>query len=481
MEIADIEAEIEAEAAAVAPQRGTRDLTTGPVAKTLLLFTIPTLGANVLQSLNQTISTIYLGKLLGENALAASANAAMISFLVFSTVFGLAMGATILIGQAMGRKDIAEVRRNVGSATGMFLFLGVLVSLLGYVFTPGMLRLLGTPKEVFQNADIFLRLMFVSMPFVFLSVMLQSALRGVGDAVTPLYCTILGVVLALVLNPLFISGWGPIPAMGIEGAALAGFLASLIGFIYVVWRIYARDLIIRLRGPEWHLIRPDWAHMKPILAIGLPMGLSMIVMSASTLFVMKLINLQGAHTAAAFGAINQLWSYVQMPAFAVGSAVSAMAAQNIGAGKWDRINRITLTGIVTNVIMSAILVAITTFAARPSLGLFLPLGSEAIDIGIHIQWMVGWSFVLAGVSMIVSSVVRANGAVIVPLLILICGSVFVRLGIAYGGYDRFGVDAIWASFGGASIAMTVLSLVYYLGGSWRKLRISSGASPAAVG
>ncbi len=479
MDIGEIEAEIEGEAAAVM-QAGQRDLTVGPVAKTLWLFVVPTLGANVLQSLNQTISSIYLGKMLGENALAASANAAMISFLLFSTIFGLAMGATILIGQAMGRKDIAEVRRTIGSATGMFLVAGVVVSALGYVYTPWMLRALGTPAEVLDSADIFLRIGFVGMPFIFLSVLMQSALRGVGDAVTPLFTTIIGVVLSILLNPLFIQGWGPVPAMGITGAAVAGVASSLVGFLFILWRIYSKDLAIRLRGREWHLLRPDWAHMKPILMIGVPMGLSMIIMAGSSLIVMKLINLEGAHTVAAFGAVNQLWSYVQMPAFAVGSAVSAMAAQNIGAGKWDRIGRIAWAGIGTNVVMTAVLVAAITLAARPFLGLFLPAGSPAIDIGIHIQWMVGWTFVLMGISMVVTSIVRANGAVLAPLVILIIGSVFVRLTVAFGGYESYGANAIWASFVATSLVSSGLALIYYFSGAWRKLKPMTRAGQGAV-
>ncbi len=456
----------------VTPKRGghQRDLTQGPVAKTLWLFVIPTLGANVLQSLNQTISSMYLGKMLGENALAASINAGMISFLAFSTIFGLAMGATILIGQAIGRRDIEEVRRTVGSAAGMFLIASAFVSMLGFVYTPNMLRSLSTPPAAFDDAVMFMQMGFIAMPFIFISVLLQSALRGVGDAVTPLHCTILSVALSLVLNPLFIRGLGPVPAMGVEGAAIAGIAASVAGLAFILWRIYGQDLVVRLRGSEWSLLRPDWAHMKPILIIGLPMGASMIIMAGSTLFVVKLINLQGAHTAAAFSAVNQLWSYVQMPAFAVGGAVSAMAAQNIGAGKWDRLNKIAWTGVGTNVIMTAVLVAAITFAARPFLGLFLPHGSPAVDIGIHIQWMVGWTFILAGISMVVTSVVRANGAVIVPLLILIIGSVFVRLGVAFGGYERFGPDAIWASFAANSLVTSVLALLYYVSGIWKKKR-----------
>ncbi len=458
------------------PQKGPRDLTEGPVAKTLLLFVVPTLGANVLQSLNGTISTIYLGKLLGENALAATTVANMVMFLVFSTVFGLAMAATILVGQAMGRRDMSEVRRTIGAASGTFIIAGIAISVIGFVLTPWMLRILATPAAAFAHAETFLRITFLSMPFVFLSVLLQSALRGVGDAITPLHTTILAVALSLVLNPLLILGFGPVPALGIAGAAWAGVLASIAGFAFILYRIYHRDLPIRLRGGEWMLLRPDFAHLRPILAIGLPMGLSMIIISASSLLMMGLINREGVDTVAAFGAVNQLWNYVQMPAFAVGSAVSAMAAQNIGAGKWDRIDRIAWAGLATNIVMTAVLVTVITLAARPFLHLFLPLGSPAVEIGIHIQWLVGWTFVLMGISMVVTSVVRANGAVLAPLLILILGSVVVRLSVGFLGYPVYGAEAIWWSFGANSLVSSGLAILYYWRGSWRKKRIGAQAA-----
>ncbi len=477
-----------------------RDLTVGPVAKTLWLFVLPTLGGNILQSLNQTISSVYLGKLLGEDAFAASTVAGMISFLLFSTIFGLAMGATILIGQAMGRRDITEVRRTIGAATGFFIIAGIMISVLGYIFTTRMLEGLSTPKAAMPAATLFLQIGFIGMPFVFISVLLQSSLRGVGDAVTPLYSTILNVVLSVLLNPLFILGGGaagahamglegnilgeivkliPIPALGTKGAALAGICANIACLVYIVARIYEKDMVIRLRGAEWRLLKPDMAHLKPILAIGLPMGLSMIIMSSSQLALMNLINREGVDTVAAFGAVSQLWSYIQMPAFAVGSAVSAMAAQNIGAGKWDRIDKIMWAGVGTNVAMTAVLVSITTFFAPLFLSFFLPHGSPAIPIGVHIQWVVGWSFLIMGISMVVTSVVRANGAVLAPLLILIFGSVIVRLTIAFGGYPIYGAEALWWSGPANGVASGGLALLYYLSGHWRKLKTVRSMIPGA--
>ena len=165
-----------------------------------------------------------------------------------------------------------------------------------------------------------------------------------------------GIILDAGLNPVFILGLGPVPAMGIAGSATASVLATLISVSVLVWQIYRRDITIRLRGEELRWLIPDFKHARPILAKGLPMGLSMIVMSASSLVMIGLINREGVDSTAAYGASMQLWNYLQMPAFAISSAVSAMVAQNIGAGRWDRISAIARTGLVVNLAMTGFLV-----------------------------------------------------------------------------------------------------------------------------
>jgi putative MATE family efflux protein len=464
--VSDIPLTDDAEFVAKPAIRG--DLTQGPVGKTLLLFAMPTLGSNVLQSLNGSISAIYVGKFLGENAFAAAGIANMVMFLIFSSVFGLAMAATILIGQAMGRRDMIEVRRTFGATTGIFILISLVVALGGNLLVPPMLRVLATPAAVFPFAASFLKVIFYGVPIVFLTVLLQSAMRGVGDSVTPLWSTVLNLVLSLVLNPIFILGWGPVPAMGLAGAAWAGVLTNVICLIFMAVRTYQLDLPIRLRGPEFQLLRPDWAHLKPVFMIGVPMGLSMIIMAASSLVMTGLINREGVDTIAAYNATQQLWNYIQMPAFAVGSAVSAMAAQNIGAGRWDRIAAIARTGVLVNVMMTGVLLVVMLLAGHFLLGLFLPSGSKAIAIGEHINWLVGWTFIPMGISMVMTSTVRANGAVVVPFAILVISVIVVRMLVGFGLYPSFGSDAIWWAFMGSSSASAIMAVAYYFQGGWRK-------------
>jgi Na+-driven multidrug efflux pump len=286
---------------------------------------------------------------------------------------------------------------------------------------------------------------------------------------------IVAVVLDSGLNPVFILGLGPIPAMGIAGSATATVTANVAALAGLLIYIYVRDLPIRLRGPELRYLIPDRALLKTMIVKGFPMGLQMIVVSSAGLATLGLVNREGVETTAAFGVAMQLWTYLQMPAMAIGSACSAMAAQNIGAGKWDRVGAVTRAGIFYNLIITGVLVVLLIIFDRAALALFLGGNSPALPIAQHIQLLATWSFLLFGVSMIIFGTMRANGAVIGPLIILFIGLYPVRLGFALGAYGWLGAVAIWLSFSVGSLANMALAFAVYLHGGWRKARM--GAPP----
>src|SRR5262249_38325924 len=162
---------------------------------------------------------------------------------------------------------------------------------------------------------------------------------------------------------------------------------------------------------------------------------------------------------------------IQMPSLAVSAAVSAMAAQNIGAGRWERIDKIAAVGVGANLLMSGLLVLAIALADGFLISLFLGQDAVAVDIGRHISRLAGWGFILGGVTMALSAVPRANGATVAPLLILTASLVPGQLGFAYGFHPRLGGDAIWWSFPVANLIATALTAAYYFYGGWRKLRV----------
>ena len=450
---------------------GQRDLTTGPITRTLLAFTLPTLGSSILQSLNGSINSVWVGRLIGEDALAATSNANIVMFLLTAFVFGFGMASTILIGQAFGRRDLDGARRVVGTALGAFSLLAIVMAGLGWLLAPEILHLLGTPAGAAPLALAYLRVIFLAMPAALMLVMLVMALRGSGDSLTPLWFMILAVILDSGLNPLFIAGIGPFPRMGIAGAATATVIANYIALASLIAFIYFRDLPLRLRGAELGYLKPSPVLLRTILTKGLPMGLQMIVISASALMLIGLVNREGVDTAAAFGVAMQLWTYLQMPAMAVGAAVSTMVAQNIGANRWDRVSRITRAGIITTLAITAVLVVTLAVADRPALALFLGGSSPALPIAQHIQLLATWSFLLFGVTLVLFGTVRANGAAVGPLIILAIGLVPVRLGFAILARPWLGANALWLSFPVSSLANMTMAIAHYANGSWKKSRM----------
>src|SRR5436190_129359 len=456
---------------------GGRDLTSGPIAKTLLAFALPSLVSSILQSLNGTVNAIWIGRFLGENALAATSNANMVMFLLMSSVFGFGMAATVLIGQSFGRKDVDGARRVIGTAIGSFFFVAAAIAVFGWMFSPVLLKILATPAGAAPLALAYLRVIFIAMPAILILVLLMMGMRGAGDAMTPLWFMIVAVVLDSSLNPVFILGLGPAPRLGIAGSATATVIANYAALIGLFIYTYARDLPLRLRGRELRYLVPNPALLRTIVAKGLPMGIQMIVISLSALALVGMVNREGVDTTAAFGVALQLWTYVQMPAMALGAAVSAMAAQNIGAGKWDRVGQITRVGIVQSLLITGALIVLMTLADHAVLALFMGGGSPALPIARHIHLIATWNFLLFGVMMVLIATVRANGAVWAPLIILAVGLVPIRFGWIFGTYNWLGADAIWTSFPVTSFINLALALGYYLHGGWKKARMTVETRP----
>jgi putative MATE family efflux protein len=454
------------------------DLVSDPVASALLMFALPTLASSVLQSLSGSINTIWVGQLIGETALAATSNANLVMFLLSAGVFGFGMAATILVGQSIGRGDLDGARRAMGAATALFIVASTALAFVGWFAAPWLLSILATPSDALPFALTYLRVSFLAIPATFLLVLLMMGLRGAGDSVTPVWFMALSVVFDAALNPLLILGWGPIPAMGIGGSATALVISDYVCLAALIGYIYARDLPLRFRGSELGYLVPKSALIGTILTKGMPMGLQMMVVSTSALTMMGLVNAEGIATTAAFGVASQLWTYIQMPAMAIGAAVSAMVAQNIGAGQRGRVGEIAKWGLAYSILTTGALVGLLGLVDGAALQVFLPADSAALPIAMHINLIVSWGFILFGASMVLFGVVRANGAVVAPLLILVIAMFGYRLGGAAALEPLLGVDALCWSFPLGSAASLAMATSYYRFGSWREAHM--GANPDAL-
>jgi putative MATE family efflux protein len=448
------------------------DLTQGPILGTLLAFSVPMLISSILQTLNGSINAIWVGRLLGESALAATANANIIMFLLVALVIGFGMATTVRVGQAFGARNVEAARRDFGTGIGFCILLGIVTGVIGWIFTPNILAVLGTPASSGALALSYLRVVFITIPFGVVSMMVSMGMRGAGDSKTPLYAMILTAAVDVVLNPLLIIGPGPLPTLGIAGSAAATAFANIAGLVFQLWRIYSRDLPLRLRGPELRYLIPQGDALRYVIVKGIPMGAQMLLVSSAGLVMIGLVNREGLNASAAYGASLQLWNYLQMPALAVSSAVSAMVAQSLGAGNHKRVGDVTKIGLLATLAMSLVLAAAIVLADRPLLALFLGGASPAMPIAQHIQLVCTSSFVIMCVTMILSGTMRAYGAVIGPMLIMFIALYPARLGFYHLAYPHIGSEAVWWAYPAGSAVAVVLTLLYYTQGNWRHAHVA---------
>ena len=453
------------------PARRGPDLTEGPIGKTLILFALPVLGSNILQSLNGSANAIWVSHVLGEAALTATSNANQIMFLMLGAVFGVSMASNILIGQAVGGRDTAMAKRIVGTSTAFFLVLSLSVGVLGVTLTPHILDAMGTPADARADAIAYLRVIFTAMPFMYFFSYVMMAQRGTGDSRTPFYFSLMTVGLDVVLNPLLIIGPGPFPTLGIAGSAASTLIAQTLTLGAMLVHLYRKGSILVIRPSEARLLIPDFTIIRSLVLKGLPMGFQMIVVSLAAVTMMGLVNQYGVHTSAAYGAAAQLWTYVQMPAMALGAAVSSMAAQNVGAGRMDRVEQVARTGALFALLFTGLPVLAIYFADPWVLRAFLPGDSPSLPIAVHINSIVLWGFIAFGIAFIFSGVVRATGAVWPPLLAMVISLWGVRIPFANALEPRLGADAVWLSFPIGSFATLLLAGGYYLWGGWRKSKM----------
>ena len=456
------------------------DLTQGPISRTLLLFSLPVLGSSMLQSLNASINAIWVGRLLGAQALTATTNATLILLILLGVMFGVGMASTILVGQAVGAKDMPRAKQVVGTGAVFFLVISVAIALGGFAAAEQLLRWMGSPADARPLAEAYLRVVFLSLPFMSFFAFMVMVQRGAGDARTPFWFMTAATFLDIVLNPLLIAGVGPFPRMGIAGSAMATLLSQAIGMTAMLAYLYWRKADLRLARGELHYLKPDGALMRTIVVKGLPMGAQMLVISSSAIIMMSMINAYGSQTAAAYAVAVQFWTYLQMPAMAIGAGASSMAAQNVGAGNWDRVERSAHAGILINVLLTGSLLALLYLADPFLVSLFLPGQPHTVALAEHINTIAGWSFLLFGVTFVLFGVVRATGAVTPPLVILLISLFGVRIGFAKALEPWWGQDAIWWSFPVSMAVSASLALAYYRWGGWRKARMGPPARAADI-
>ncbi|MFD5261643.1 MATE family efflux transporter [Bacillus wiedmannii] len=443
-----------------------------PIWKSMSMFLVPLLLSNVLQSIGQLFGMVVVGRWLGVNDLAAISAFFPLFFLLVSFVIGIGSGSSILIGQAFGAKNEDRLKAIVGTTLTFTFIIGVVLAIVGSIFAMDIMRLMGTPENIIDISVHYARILFISMPVLFLYFAYTTFMRGTGDSKTPFYFLIVSTVLNMILLPILIFGWLGAPKLDVYGAAYASVISTVITFIVMLVYLKKKNHPLQLDSTVRKYLRMDGELLKLLLRLGIPASINMILVSLSEIAVIAFVNRYGSDATAAYGVVNQVASYVQMPAVSLGITVSIFAAQSIGANQFDRLQKVVKAGIIMNYVIGGVLISLIYLFSRDILSLFLT-SQTTIEIAHSLVMITLWSYLIFGHAQIISATMRASGTVLWPTVIGVVSIWLVEVPVAYylSYHTSLGIEGIWIGYPAAFIVSLILQYAYYKL-SWQKKRIT---------
>jgi putative MATE family efflux protein len=386
------------------------------------------------------------------------------------------MATTVLIAQAFGAKDMATVKKGLTNSFLASIILCVVISVFSVLFSRPLLALVNTPPAIRHDANIFFSISAAGIVFQFIYNWLSGILRGLGDSKTPLYLMIVSTVLNIILVPVLIIGPGPLPAMGIAGAAVGTIVATMIS-------VAAGYLYSRRKNPLFDVrnwdFKIDWTIVRRIFTIGIPASLQMIVTSTSATILVALVNRFGADVTAAYGIGMQIDQVAFLPAMTIGIAISSMAGQNLGVAKYDRVRRILLVSGLLSLAFSLVFCGVMFFFPAAVAGLFTK-NDHVIAHAAGYFHIVCFTYVTYAIMFALQGVVRASGDTLTMLLMTVIAIILFRIPLAYGlsEWTPLKEHGIWMAMLISTMVGMLLNYLYYVSGRWKRVRLMHPKAPA---
>jgi len=428
--------------------------------KSFLFFLIPLIATNILQNLSGTVNTVFVGQMLGVHAIAAVSVFFPILFCLMAFVIGLSSGATVLVGQAWGANNLEKVQRVVGTTLFMTLIGGTLIAIFGVVCAKYILLALGTDPDVLHLSIPYVQWMLAGSPLLFIYIIYTSILRGVGDSTTPLIASGMTIGTGLIITPILITGKFGFPQLGIIAPAIATSTGFLIALVFLYIYLNKKKHPLRLDASLLSQIRYQPELSKIILRLGIPTGIQMVTTSVAGLVIVGLVNRYGADATAAYGAVNQVLNYIQFPALSISIAASIFAAQAIGAGHANLLNKVKRTALWMNLFFTGTLVILAYLFSKYLMALFIT-DPKVVVLGQELLFIVLWSIIFFGASAIFASIMRASGTVTIPMVINIVAIIAVEVPCAYLFSEWWGLKGIWYAYALAFVSLCIMQGLYY--------------------
>jgi putative MATE family efflux protein len=439
--------------------------TEGKILSSLVSLAIPIIMANILHTAYQLIDTFWLGR-LGANAVAAVSISFPILFLILSIGAGLTLAGTVIVANHKGAENQVEVNYSSSQTVLVIFFVSILLAVIGYFSAAPLMKLVGAGPEILNDSVRYFKFSSFGFVFLFMFFVFQSLMRGIGNVMLPMYIVLSTVLLNLVLDPLFIFGWGNIPGYGVAGAAVASVITQGISAFIGIGILIRGKKGIQIK---WKHMRFDFTWVKRMFMLGVPSSLEQSSRAAAMTVMVMLVTSFGSEVVAAYGIGARVLSLIVVPALGFAMATTTLVGQNIGAGKLKRANKI---GDLSNKIaffgLTCIGMLLFVFA-EPITRFFVPNDEQVIQDGALFIKIMAPSFGLLGVQQVLNGVFNGAGFTSASLLISVFSLWMIRFPTAFvlSHKTTLEFEGIWWAFPISNLIAAIIAFVYYKMGYWK--------------
>jgi len=382
-------------------------MTQGEPWKKLLIFTVPLLIGNMFQQLYGTVDAIFLGRAVGDDALAAVGSSVPIFFLALVILMGIGIGAGIMVSQYLGAQSREDISYTVGTSITIITVASIAITIFAPFGTRPLLVLLNTPPEILDDSVLYMNILLWGILGMGYFNILSSIIRGLGDSFTPLIFLILACLLNIALNLFFIVILG----MGVFGAAIGTVIAQAFSSVLCFVRLFKmRDVF----DMGWQYMRPKKQYVLQVLKLGLPTAASQATFAVAMMIIQPLVNGFGAMFVATNLIVMRIDGFVMMPIFSFGNAITVFTGQNVGAGQIERVSQGVRQCCMLSAGTAFVTLSLILLFGHHVAGAFTET-QEVVDLSIRMLRILAVGYIALSVSMVIWGVIRGAGDAMSPL------------------------------------------------------------------
>jgi putative MATE family efflux protein len=444
------------------------DMTIGKPWEKIVIFTVPMLIGNIAQQLYNTVDSIVVGKYVGDNALAAVGSATPIMNLLMILFMGISVGAGVMVSQYFGAKEREELSRTIGNCITLTAIATIIIIILGALGIRPLLEILNTPDTIIDwCSDYLMILLWGSLGVAYYNI-LCGILRGLGDSISALVYLLIATVINIVLDLWFVAGLH----MGVAGVALATVIAQTFSAVLCFIKLFRMRAVFDL---NLQYLKMTKAHTLTIIRLGLPSGFTQAIFSMAMIVVQSLTNSYGELVIAANVIIMRVDGFAMMPNFSFGTTMTTYAGQNVGAKRYDRVEKGCRQGTLLAVATSAVITGLILIFGKYLMSIFTNT-SELVTLSANMMKILAVGYIAMAVTQSLSGVMRGAGDTMTPMWISLLTTVVIRVPLAYGiayftrtpELPNGAYQSIWISLLGAWVFGAVVTFICYRKGSWKK-------------